>query len=508
MKRIKIFIMATQILFSSVFGVLLSNSSIGPISSFTNELYILTSSDWSKAIVISDSSSGWNDDRSYNQDMVIDENGTIHVVWEDLTDGEWGSDAEIMYANYTSSSGWSNATVISDDYTGWNNGPSRSPSMTIDKNGVLHVVWHDGTVGPWGSDAEIMYTNHTASGWSNATMISDIYGWNDGSSMIPSIAVDNNINIHVIWRDYTDGEWGSDYEIMYANRTGSVWSNATVISDDNTGWNNELSDYPFVTVDKNGIVHAAWVDYTNGEWGNDIEIMYTNTSTGWWSNATVISDDNTQWNDGSSWLPNIAIDNNSVIHVVWHDETDGAWGTDTEIMYTNFTVSGWSNATVISDDISLWNTGTSTSPKIAVGINGTLHVVWVDNTPGTWGTDNEIMYAERTSTGWTKGIVISDDNTDWNNGSSLSPKLAIDNNSTLHVIWEDWTVGVWGGGSGDPEIMYSKNFTSTSGAPGGKLNLIPLLAMQQPSDTGLIIVIILIAVAATIILILIIIKKK
>ena len=104
---------------------------------------------------------------------------TLHIT--DDTNGEWGIDIEIMYAN-NSGAVWSNATVISDDFTGWNIDSSRNPSIVVDGDGNAHVVWADWTSGPWGGgpgDAEIMYANNAGSGWSNATMISDIYGWND-----------------------------------------------------------------------------------------------------------------------------------------------------------------------------------------------------------------------------------------------------------------------------------------------------------------------------------------
>ncbi|NVM01828.1 MAG: hypothetical protein HWN67_05810, partial [Candidatus Helarchaeota archaeon] len=91
--------------------------------------------------------------------------------------------------------------MISDLY-GWNNGESWDPSVTVDGSGNVHVVWVDWTVGEWGgggTDTEIMYTNYTAMGWSNATVISDdITGWNDCRSEQPSIVTDNNGNIHVV----------------------------------------------------------------------------------------------------------------------------------------------------------------------------------------------------------------------------------------------------------------------------------------------------------------------
>ncbi|MHA1299099.1 MAG: hypothetical protein ACTSO9_06600 [Candidatus Helarchaeota archaeon] len=127
-----------------------------PFSVVYNDRGPLTSSSWSKATVISDSRPPWNNDNSYNPSMAIDNNGVIHVVWYDETAGAWGTDYEIMYISYTAS-GWSNATVISDDSTGWNTGDSYYPSIAVDNNGIIHVAWTDNTAGSWGSDREIMY---------------------------------------------------------------------------------------------------------------------------------------------------------------------------------------------------------------------------------------------------------------------------------------------------------------------------------------------------------------
>ncbi len=55
------------------------------------------------------------------------------------------------------------------------------------------------------------------------------------------------------------------------------------------------------------------------------------------SNVTVISDDDTLWNNGNSEYAAIAVDGSGTVHVVWEDSTDGAWGTDYEIMHTKYT---------------------------------------------------------------------------------------------------------------------------------------------------------------------------
>jgi hypothetical protein len=425
---------------------------------------------YSNATIISDGYNGsyWNSANSEDPRIAVDSNNIVHVVWQDGTDGVWGTDYEIMYVNYIPSDGWSNITVISDGYSGsyWNDGYSSDPAIAIDSHDRIHVVFEDDTDGVWGTDYELMYVHYTPSiGWSNITVISDGYSgiyWNDGYSYEPSIVIDSDDNIHVVWYDYTDGIWGSDTEIMYVKYTeGAGWSNATVISDGYNGsyWNEGGSDYPKMEID-NDILHVVWVDQTDGIWGTDYEIMYVKYTEGaGWSNATVISDGygGSYWNDDYSQDPSITCLNGE-IHVVWEDGTDGEWGIDYEIMHVKYTLSsGWSNVSVISDGYagSYWNNAQSYNAELIADYNGVLHLIWEDYTDGIWGTDTEIMYVNYTTTnGWTNITVISDGyaGSYWNDGLSRYPDICYGLNN-VYIVWQDGTDGVWGT---DYEIMFTK----------------------------------------------------
>ncbi len=363
---------------------------------------------WSNITVISDGYLGvyWNTGNSYTPDIAVDDSGKVHVVWWDYTNGPWGGDEEIMYNSYTEATGWSNVTIISDGYSGvyWNDAGSYYPVIAVENTGTVHVVWHDYTIGAWGSDAEIMYVNYTeATGWSNVTVISDGYSgvyWNDGGSYYADIAVNDSGVVHVVWEDDTDGVWGTDSEIMYTSYTEATgWSNATIISDGYSGvfWNDGGSSFPDINVDNSGTIHLVWWDTTDGVWGTDIEIMYASYTVAiGWSNVTIISDGymDIYWNDDGSFYPDIALDSLGAVHVVWFDFTDGAWGTDAEIMYVNYTeATGWSNVTIVSDGYNnvYWNDGDSSFGQ-GVCYNDKFYIVWDDTTDGVWGNDKEIMF--------------------------------------------------------------------------------------------------------------------
>ena len=386
-----------------------------------------------------------------------------------------------------------NVTVISDGFNGtwgWNDGWSEIPEIAVDDDGNIHVVWTDDTAGIWGAgggDYEIFYVKFSVatSQWSNITVLSDgyndVWGWNDGWSYSPNIAVDNSGNVHVVWQDDSNGKWKDsleDTEIMYVNYSvaTSQWTNVSILSDgwNNVwGWNNESSEDPAIDTDNSGNIHVVWQDRTIGKWTGDIddsEIMYVNYSvaTGKWSNVTIISDTSTGWNDGLSADPDIDIDTLGNIHVIWEDRTNGTWGVDEEIMWTLYDTSSnkWLNATVISDGYNNqwgWNNGDCDDPKIVVDNSGDAHAIWGDYSNGTWRSDNvfydddEIMYAKYSSSTeqWSNITIVSDGHGGswWNIGESENVDISVDTLGNLHAVWEDSTNGTWGT---DDEIMYSK----------------------------------------------------
>ncbi|MHA1731839.1 MAG: hypothetical protein ACTSU5_07840 [Promethearchaeota archaeon] len=85
--------------------------------------------------------------------------GAVYVTWLDETDGPWGTDQEILEASWSPLDGWTNATCVSDGYDDiyWNNGGSNYGPVAVGPNGFVHVVWEDTTDGFWGTDYEILH---------------------------------------------------------------------------------------------------------------------------------------------------------------------------------------------------------------------------------------------------------------------------------------------------------------------------------------------------------------
>jgi len=205
-----------------------------------------------------------------------------------------------------------------------------------------------------------------AQSWSSLTRLT----WNAENSYQPAIAADSGSGIHIAWKNSTS----TSSDIFYKRSTdsGSTWLGLTRLT-----WSSGNSDEPAVASDSGSGIHVAWYDDT---WG-DNEILYkrsTNSGVTWMGLARLT------WNSGESYSPAITADSSNNIHIIWYDDTMGNY----EIFFKSSTNSGaaWSTPTRLT-----WNLGSSRTPSIAADPGNNTHVVWSDNSMGSY----EIFYKNR-----------------------------------------------------------------------------------------------------------------
>ena len=246
--------------------------------------------------------------------------------------------------------------------------------------------------------------------------------WNSGYSQFPVIAVDSYGQVHVAWQDDTPG----NFEVCYKKSPdgGTSWAANTRFT-----WTSTFSHMPAIKVDSSGDIHVFWDDDSPGN--NEI---YQKRSTD--AGATWTANERLTWTSGYSIVPDMAVDPSGNLHVVWSDLTSG----NLEIYHKKSTDGG---ATWTTGHRLTWNAGASMSPKIGVDTSGHLHVVWQDETPGSW----QVYYARSTDGGaaWTPSQRLS-----WSSGLSGYPIIGVDSFSGLHVVWQ-------GSVSGNTEAFYRKS---------------------------------------------------
>ena len=244
-------------------------------------------------------------------------------------------------------------------------------------------------------------------------------------------------------------------------------SNDCVMADMNNGqWrptevvsteSTDDSNNPAIAVDSQNNVHVVWHDFTDYDGsGTDTDIFYKyyNQATASWTLTQVISTEST----GGSAYPSIAIDSHDNVHVVWQDTTDyQGSGIDVDVFYKYYdrATSSWTSTQVVSTE----SATNSDDPRIAIDSNDNLHVVWYDFTDyGGSGSDPDIFYkifSQETST-WSVTQVVSSEST----LASNFPAITVDSNDNVHVAWHDLTD--YSGAGVDYDIFYKYYTPATS----------------------------------------------
>ncbi len=419
---------------------------------------------------------GWSTPQyiSYNQGnseaprIAVDSEGNLYVVWKDYTTGNSG----ILADTRPSNGNWSALEPIPDTSAG-----SGNPSLAIDYEGSLHVVWTDNITGESG----IFYANRPSGGnWSAPQKIT---GSSDNSTA-PDIAADGQGNLHVVWQEGLE----EAPDILYTTKpSDGSWAEQP-INISNTIW---WSMSPSIAVDGEGNVHVVWRDNddTIDITGGYSDIFYaTKPSDSGWSVPQNISH-----SERNSSRPRIAVDSENNPHVVW-EETYDQYATDIRPRYNTRSGDSWlAEPETISPTSQTSNrTLQFRYPSIAVDHLGEPCVVWQDNV--LVGTDNRtfwsIAYAIRQSNGGWLG---------WSNIISQMPynihldsemaSIAIDATGTTHVVWEGSTR--WPNvGNVETDIFYANmqnappnqpsNTSPTNGATG--ISLTPTLEASAFSD--------------------------
>ena len=281
-----------------------------------------TSGDWTETVVVSNKSitSG-----SFDSQIAVDPHGNAHVIWSDgMNYNGTGPDSDIFYRGWNKSTDtWTITQVVSTE----SNSSSSNPSVAMDSNGTVHVVWWELT----GSfhDVFYKYRNATTNLWSNVELLTTE---RLGEITPPEIAVDKAGHVHVVWSEESEyGSSGSDGDIFYKrwNVTVGNWTITEVISTKSVLYSCQQA----IITDHCGNVHLAWRDSSDIEGAgpdNDVFYKFWNATTGIWTFMELISTESTSF----SWNPTIAVDKFGYIYIAWEDATDynGA-GTDFDIFY-------------------------------------------------------------------------------------------------------------------------------------------------------------------------------
>jgi len=312
----------------------------------------------------------------------------------------------------------------------WNSGSSLGPDIKIDTNDTIHFVWSDDTPG----NSEIYHKKSKDGGttWFPFKRIT----WNSGNSA-GRIAIDSNNHIHLVW---SDNSKDSDiYEIYYKKSTdgGATWIGTKRLT-----WTAYDSGSPVIAVDSANNIHIVWVEkYTRPAlpplYASYWELYYKRSTNGGnsWINTKRLT-----WFYQNCQSPDITIDTDDTIHLVWAHRPVTNDTTIYDIYYKRSTSSGvtWTSTKRLT-----WTSEVSRSPSVASFSNSTIHLVWEIAMPG----NDEIHYKRSVDGGatWSGGKQLT-----WNTSFSKNSCIAADSSNRVYIVWRDNITG-------DSEIYFKKS---------------------------------------------------
>jgi len=233
---------------------------------------------------------------------------------------------------------------------------------------------------------------------------------------VPVIVADHAGGVHVFWPQRAAGD--ADKALYYAQNDGTGWS----INDVIVGDIGEVA----VAMDSYDILHLVWTE------GRSVRYSYASTalapSARGWAQPTIIG-------DGPAYTPDLLFDPSGILHLAYSYIADIS-----AVCYVRSTDGGqsWSRPMLFETPRS---DAATDRPQMALGEDGTLHMVWglvpTSNYYGGLG----VYYARSTDAGqsWSDPVRIDEDSLRVLGKGAWLASVAVIGSTEVHVVWDAHT---------------------------------------------------------------------
>ncbi|TET29600.1 MAG: hypothetical protein E3J69_13195 [Anaerolineales bacterium] len=267
---------------------------------------------------------------STDPQIAVDSAGQIHLVWTEALAGEV-DDSAIFYRSCLDGECGESVALSNPGAADCGGDQNITPTIAIDANDTVMVVWNSGTDNlaflSWEADAAIPDSQSCAlDEWSSAASNPRLAAYPDGEFALA----------------FDDGE-----EIFVTSSDAAAF---TVVDQ-------EAGRMPEIFIDRRGVVHTTWC-------GIDGQVKYREEGK---RTKTIPS-------PACLNRPALGQDADEVIHVLWHAnqaELPSGAVIDSNLIYeSRLVTNAWTTPTIVN------LSAPSAQPAISTSADGTLHLVW------------------------------------------------------------------------------------------------------------------------------------
>ena len=306
---------------------------------------------------------------------------------------------DIYYARLDET-GWSDVLNLSDV---GGDASSSAPAMVVDENGDVHVVWQEagnllpgnGSAVPPASPADGDHTDlihRVIDGVTGAISLPVVITTSDDASRVddkaPALAAGGGVVV-VAWEAEAAA---TDRSVLLSRWNGSTWSTPAVVTH-RTGTGASTATTPSVGIGPSGVAYVAWMENSGravvgGTVGISGDRDIVLCPMGPLDATCPVGADrliSTDANSGNSAEPAVAVDvggpedDDESVHVVWSDNEDRA-STAKRILHRRLFLQR-TLGVVTGGVTSVTTSGNGQNPAVAVdAATNELVVVWTDNT--------------------------------------------------------------------------------------------------------------------------------
>ena len=302
---------------------------------------------------------------------------------------------------------------------------SYQPDIGCDSNDNVHIVWSDVRDSGPISNIELYYEK--LDNFGNTLVDETRITFAPHNSHYPSMTVDTSDNVNIAWVEQIDimGILQEEIYYMKLDNNGNTLIDATALTDNDA----EESLFPDIEVDSDGEVHIVWLDDRNETGTTQCQDVYYTKLDG---NGNTLVDDTKLFVRADFFRPNIIVDSSDMIHMTCGSLPGWKGNVYKQIYYMKLNNDG----EPIIDELRLTNDEANAShPVLHLDSEENIHIIWEDERHDNETQENtEIYYMKVNNEG---AILIEDLRLTVNSSRSLFPEIEINGNDMVNVVWSD-----------------------------------------------------------------------